>query len=227
MPAPSPGTGTVCSTAVTKLEPQRRPHSKRSLLFFDVTMGDPAVDEEMAENQPQPAGASSLPEEIVQQILRFFRVDEALRCGRTSRAFSRASVASLTSASCGNGVSGCGTHCYCYCCCCCNGGSFGSSSDENVGTPFLDLRDGGDAVDCLALSTLLRRVFSKREDPRSTAAVADGTRSDAARSLGQSESASSESGRTSALKGLALCSAAVRNEVRCCVCRFETAAETS
>ncbi|CAM9127636.1 unnamed protein product [Scytosiphon promiscuus] len=164
-------------------------------------------DEENAEDQPLPGEASSLPEEIIQQILRFFPVDQALRCARTSRAFSRASLASLRSASPVNGMPGCGASC---CCCGSNVGSFGSGSNGDVGTPFLDLRAGGDAVDCQALSALLRRVFGKPEDTLSTAA--DGTRSVTTRSFNPSPSTPSTSGRPAALKGLALRSAAVRDE---------------
>ncbi|CAN0052013.1 unnamed protein product, partial [Ectocarpus sp. 4 AP-2014] len=179
----------------------------------DSEQHDEYRQQEQRQHQP-PARTCRLPDDVVEQILCLLPVEQILRCGRTSRAFSRASLAALQGATwardpavavgCDDGAVRCGTHGHTHCCR--TAGDSGTHTDSLVvGTPCLDLRSAADAVDCRALSVMLRRGFGKLEESSS----ADG--GDGAETTDHS-GASASRGRKCILRGLAVCSAAVKDQ---------------
>lgn len=108
-----------------------------------------------------------LSDDVILQVLQWLPVPSAVRSGGTSKAFSRAALASLRRGTWAT------THDDS-----CRGRHGGSSTEETaasseegeegpllsqggrlLGTPCLDLRSVGDAVDCAALQGLLERGF--------------------------------------------------------------------
>lgn len=167
-------------------------------------MNDAGDDGSEKEEQPQevpPAPPRSLPEDLMGQVLRWLPLIQALRCGQTSHAFQRAAVASLQSVSWSSGTADCGTHGHSYC----------WYPRGVVGAPCLDLRAAGDSVDSQALLAVLGRVFSK--PAASTATAADAGREGGDSGQGEERGRSAAVGRPVILKGLAVCSAAVKDEV--------------
>lgn len=147
-----------------------------------------------------PRRTKSLPEDLVGQILRWLPVTQALRCGQTSRMFQRAALASLQNVSWSSGAADCGTHGHSYCC----------YPRGVVGTPCLDLRAAGDSVDSQALLAVLGRVVGKPAASTPTAAVG---REGGDSGQGEERGSTAAVGRPVILKGLAVCSAAIKDEV--------------
>jgi len=147
------------------------------------------------------APPTSLPEDLHGQVLRWLSVTEVLRSGRTSRAFQRAALAAVGAGlSWSPGATDCGTHGYSYCC----------YPSEVVGTPFLDLRAAGDSVDSRALLAVLGKVFRKPSASITTGAV---EREGDDEVQGEKRGGAVAVGRPAILKGLAVCSAAIQDEV--------------
>ncbi|CAN0274674.1 unnamed protein product [Ectocarpus sp. 6 AP-2014] len=179
----------------------------------DSEQHDEHRQQEQRQHQP-PARTCRLPDDVVEQILCLLPVEQILRCGRTSRAFSRASQAALQGATWApdpavavgsdDGAVRCGTHGHTHCCRI--AGDSGIHTDSLVvGTPCLDLRAAADAVDCRALSAMLRKGFGELEES-SSAGGGDGAETD------DHSGAPATRGRKCVLRGLAVCSAAVRDQ---------------
>lgn len=140
-----------------------------------------------------------MPDDLLEQVLCFLTPTQVLRCGRTSRAFLRAALASLERAAWPDGS---GTSCHSNCCRAGYGGL--------VGTPCLDLRDAGHAVDSRALLAVLGRVFI---NPGASISAAAG-RADGEGDGGQRESASSAARKPAVLRGFAVRSTVIQDQVR-------------
>ncbi|CAM9806909.1 unnamed protein product, partial [Ectocarpus sp. 12 AP-2014] len=192
---------------------REEPHGLSSFAMDDSKQHDEHRQQEQREHQP-PARTCRLPDDVVEQILCLLPVEQILRCGRTSRSFSRASLAALQGATWApdpaaavgsdDGAVRCGTHGHTSCCRI--AGDSGTHTDSLVvGTPCLDLRSAADAVDCQALSVMLRRGFGKLEES-STADGGDGAETN------DHSGASATRGRKCILRGLAVCSAAVKDQ---------------
>ncbi|CAM9509743.1 unnamed protein product, partial [Ectocarpus sp. 13 AM-2016] len=192
---------------------REEPHGLSSFAMDDSEQHDEHRQQEQRQHQP-PAHPCRLPDDVVEQILCLLPVDQILRSGRTSRAFSRASRAALQGATWApdpavaggsdDGAVRCGTHGHTRCCR--SAGDSGTHTDRIVvGTPCLDLRSAADAVDCRALSVMLRRGFGKLEES-STADGGDGAETN------HHSGASATRGRKCILRGLAVCSAAVKDQ---------------
>lgn len=144
-----------------------------------------------------------MPDDLLEQVLCFLPPTQALRCGRTSRAFLRAALTSLERAA---WPADPGASCD-YNCCRAGSNGNGDRGGRLVGTPCLDLREAGDAVDSRALLAVVGGIFSKPGGGSSNAP--DGEDGD------QGESGKSAAARKPAvLKGLAVRSADVQDEVR-------------
>lgn len=199
---------------------REEPHGLRSFTMDRSEQHDERRQQEQRQQHQPQAGTCRLPDDVVEQILCLLPVEQILLCGRTCRAFSRAALVALQGATWApdpavavgyvDGAVRCGTHGHTHCCRI--GGDSGTHTDSLVvGTPCLDLRTAADAVDCRALSVMLRRGFGKLEESSS----ADGG-GDVAGTNDKNVGASATRERKCILRGLAVCSAAVKDQVRCC-----------
>lgn len=177
-------------------------------------MGD-AGAEQPVQHQPAQPSRSGMPDDVLEQILCFLPPAQVLRCGRTSKAFLRAALASLERAAWSPDPGAHGHPCrYSYP----RAGGIGSSGRGGrlAGTPCLDLRDAGDAVDSQALSAMLGRIFIKPADGSDHAASSAGGAAEAegGRDGGENRGSSSAAGKPAVLKGFAVRSAVIKDEVR-------------
>lgn len=163
--------------------------------------------------------------DCLEHILRWLTVQDALRCARTSKAFERASAASIrakgvawdappaaTTATATATATPFGVYGRIH------GGIdpiLGAEGDTAVlhcglGTPCLDLRAAGDDVDCAALTHLLRIAFRPTAAPQANrpASAATGTGLPS-----EQPSVRGELGNKPVLKGLAIRSLAIKTKV--------------
>ena len=147
-----------------------------------------------------------MPDDLLEQVLCFLTPTQALRCSRTSRAFLRAALASLERANTWPADPGTAVPCRtAY-----HGGSSGSGL---VGTPCLDLRDAGDAIDSRALLAVLGRAFVKPGGSSNVAAAAAARAGVHGEGGGEGGTGSYAARKPAVLKGLAVRSAVIQDEV--------------
>lgn len=180
-----------------------------------------------------------LSEDVLQQVVLWLPVPAALQCGRVSKTFSKATLAAARCAVWplsipSNPASVALDHSYCDPVVA-NEDSYGEDThlrhrNRRLGTPCIDLRPGGDAVDCSSLTGLLGRAFPNGDSSsvgRAEASHSSITLAERSATVGmtnkedmktssticRSEAAEPTTGERSLPRGIAVRSARIRDEV--------------
>lgn len=168
-------------------------------------MGTTSETEDSKQASPSCSSRCLQSDDVLRQVLQWLSVPQSFRCGRSSKAFSRASLSALQSA--GWDAPAARRTCWTYGHLDCTRQDIEGSEESTVlssglGTPCLDLRAVGSAVNCGVLQQLLGETFKAPNNGNQTAlgpAMLREERERAARPQ---------------LKGLAIHSSAVKNKVR-------------
>lgn len=168
-----------------------------------------------------------LSEDVLQQVVLWLPVPAALQCGRVSKAFSKATLAAArcavwTPSMPSNPASVAFDHSY-WDPVVANEDSYGGDThfrhgNRLLGTPCIDLRPGGDAVDCSSLTCLLSRVFPNGDScsvDRAVASLSSITLAERSTTVGKTnkEAAEPTTGERSLPRGIAVRSARIKDGV--------------
>lgn len=168
-----------------------------------------------------------LSEDLLQQVVLWLPIPIALQCGRVSKAFSKATLAAARCALWlpsmpSHPPSVAFDHSY-WDPVVANENSYGTDThlrrgNRLLGTPCIDLRPGGDAVDCSSLTSLLGRVFPNGDScsvERVVASLSSITLTERSTTVGMTnkEAAEPTTGEQNLPKGIAVRSTRIKDEV--------------